>query len=240
MVRAGPRRLVARDAGGARGPRRRRGRRHRLERSDARPGRARRRGRGDPPRDPLERRPDGRGVRRDRGAGRPRAADRAHRQPGADRLHRAEAAVAAQARAGGVRRGSRGSCSPRTTCASGCAASTRSTWPTRRGRCCSTSRGGAGPTRCSTRSRSTARGCRALLESPEVSGTTPDGVPVAAGAGDQAAGALGVGVDRPGPLSVALGTSGVVFAALPAFAADEQRACTRSATPCRAAGTRWA
>jgi xylulokinase len=47
-------------------------------------------------------------------------------------------------------------------------------------------------------------------------------VPVAAGAGDQAAGALGVGVDRPGPLSVALGTSGVVFAALPAFAADAQ------------------
>jgi xylulokinase len=61
-----------------------------------------------------------------------------------------------------------------------------------------------------------------LLESPEVSGTTPDGVPVAAGAGDQAAGALGVGVDRPGPLSIALGTSGVVFAALPSFAADER------------------
>src|SRR5688500_4360085 len=61
-----------------------------------------------------------------------------------------------------------------------------------------------------------------LLESPEVSGATPTGVPVAAGAGDQAAGALGVGVDRPGPLSVALGTSGGVFAALPEFAADER------------------
>ncbi|MGH3103973.1 MAG: FGGY family carbohydrate kinase, partial [Gaiellaceae bacterium] len=48
------------------------------------------------------------------------------------------------------------------------------------------------------------------LESPEVSGTTRDGVPVAAGAGDQAAGALGVGVDRPGAVSVVLGTSGVV------------------------------
>jgi xylulokinase len=60
----------------------------------------------------------------------------------------------------------------------------------------------------------------ALLESPAVSGRTGDGVPVAAGAGDQAAGALGVGVDRPGPLSVVLGTSGVVFAALPGFAAD--------------------
>jgi xylulokinase len=62
-----------------------------------------------------------------------------------------------------------------------------------------------------------------VLESPTVSGkTTAGGVPVAAGAGDQAAGALGVGVDRPGPASVALGTSGVVFAALDAFAADPQ------------------
>ena len=61
-----------------------------------------------------------------------------------------------------------------------------------------------------------------VLESPEVSGETTDGVPVAAGAGDQAAGALGVGVDRPGPLSVVLGTSGVVFAALDAFAADAE------------------
>src|SRR3954449_10418263 len=60
------------------------------------------------------------------------------------------------------------------------------------------------------------------LESPEVSGTTPDGVPVAAGAGDQAAGALGVGVVRPGPLSVVLGTSGVVFTALDAYAHDPQ------------------
>ena len=58
------------------------------------------------------------------------------------------------------------------------------------------------------------------LESTGLSGRTADGLPVAAGAGDQAAGALGVGVDRPGPLSVVLGTSGVVFAALPAFAAD--------------------
>jgi len=61
-----------------------------------------------------------------------------------------------------------------------------------------------------------------VLESPEVSGVTAGGVPVAAGAGDQAAGALGVGVDRPGPLSVVLGTSGVVFAALPEYAADPQ------------------
>jgi xylulokinase len=55
-----------------------------------------------------------------------------------------------------------------------------------------------------------------------VSGRTAGGVPVAAGAGDQAAGALGVGVDRPGLLSVALGTSGVVFAALPDYAADPE------------------
>ena len=61
-----------------------------------------------------------------------------------------------------------------------------------------------------------------VLESPQVSGATADGVPVAAGAGDQAAGALGVGVDRAGPVSVVLGTSGVVFAALQRFASDPQ------------------
>ncbi len=61
-----------------------------------------------------------------------------------------------------------------------------------------------------------------VLESPEVSGETFDGVPVAAGAGDQAAGAIGVGVDRPGSVSVQLGTSGVVFAALPRFVADPE------------------
>ncbi|MEY2514341.1 MAG: xylulokinase [bacterium] len=72
-----------------------------------------------------------------------------------------------------------------------------------------------------------------VLESPQVSGVTgegtraggapvPAGIPVAAGAGDQAAGALGVGVDRPGPASVVLGTSGVVFAASEAFAADRE------------------
>jgi xylulokinase len=61
------------------------------------------------------------------------------------------------------------------------------------------------------------------LESAEVSGETGDGVPVAAGAGDQAAGALGVGVTHAGePLSVVLGTSGVVFTALPEFAADPE------------------
>ena len=61
-----------------------------------------------------------------------------------------------------------------------------------------------------------------VLESPEESGRTPGGVPVAAGAGDQAAGAVGVGVVAPGPASVVLGTSGVVFSALDAFAADPQ------------------
>jgi len=61
-----------------------------------------------------------------------------------------------------------------------------------------------------------------LLESPDVSGRTPRGVAVAAGAGDQPAAALGVGIDRPGPLSVVLGTSGVVLAALPRYQADAQ------------------
>ncbi len=61
-----------------------------------------------------------------------------------------------------------------------------------------------------------------LLESPALSGMTSDGVPVAAGAGDQAAGALGVGIAAPGPLSVVLGTSGVVFAALERFATEPE------------------
>jgi len=58
------------------------------------------------------------------------------------------------------------------------------------------------------------------LESERISGVSRKGAPVAAGAGDQAAGALGVGVDREGPASIVLGTSGVVFAASDAFAAD--------------------
>ena len=67
-----------------------------------------------------------------------------------------------------------------------------------------------------------------VLESPELSGVTiasdkvSQGIPVAAGAGDCAAAAVGVGIDRPGPLSIVMGTSGVVFAALPAFASDPQ------------------
>jgi xylulokinase len=75
-----------------------------------------------------------------------------------------------------------------------------------------------------------------VLESPEVSGRTHEGVPVAAGAGDQAAGALGVGVDRPGPLSIQIGTSGVVFAALPDFAADPG---ARVHAFCHAVPGRW-
>ena len=46
--------------------------------------------------------------------------------------------------------------------------------------------------------------------------------PEVAGAGDQAAGALGVGVTGPGPVSVVLGTSGVVFGVLDRYAADPQ------------------
>lgn len=45
---------------------------------------------------------------------------------------------------------------------------------------------------------------------------------VAAGAGDQAAGAVGIGVVESGMVSVALGTSGVVFAAHDEFAVDEE------------------
>jgi xylulokinase len=62
-----------------------------------------------------------------------------------------------------------------------------------------------------------------VFESPEVSGVSHGGVPVAAGAGDQAAGALGVGVvTQDGPASVVLGTSGVVFAALDRYEHDRE------------------
>ncbi len=43
-----------------------------------------------------------------------------------------------------------------------------------------------------------------------------------AGAGDQAAGALGVGIVTPGSVSVVLGTSGVVFAVLPGYVPDPE------------------
>jgi len=65
-----------------------------------------------------------------------------------------------------------------------------------------------------------------VLESPDPAGTVGasykvlQGTPVAAGAGDQPAAAVGVGADRPGVLSVVLGTSGVVLAPLPAYAHD--------------------
>jgi xylulokinase len=46
--------------------------------------------------------------------------------------------------------------------------------------------------------------------------------PDIAGAGDQAAGALGVGVTGPGPVSVVLGTSGVVFGVLERYESDAE------------------
>jgi xylulokinase len=57
-----------------------------------------------------------------------------------------------------------------------------------------------------------------------------------AGAGDQAAAALGVGIAAPGPVSVVLGTSGVVFAVLPAYSPDPQ---ARVHTFCHAVPETW-
>jgi xylulokinase len=75
-----------------------------------------------------------------------------------------------------------------------------------------------------------------VLESPAISGETDAAIPVAAGAGDQAAAAIGVGVDRPGPASVVLGTSGVVFVALPEYRADPE---ARVHVFCHAAPGSW-
>ena len=57
-----------------------------------------------------------------------------------------------------------------------------------------------------------------------------------AGAGDQAAAALGVGIARPGPLSVVLGTSGVVFGVLSEYRADE---AARAHVFCHAVPGTW-
>src|SRR4029077_13097188 len=50
------------------------------------------------------------------------------------------------------------------------------------------------------------------------------------------AGALGVGIDAPGPLSVAIGTSGVVFGVLPGYRADPE---ARLHTFCHAVPGTW-
>lgn len=73
-------------------------------------------------------------------------------------------------------------------------------------------------------------------EGPSPGGETREGVPVAAGGGDQPAGAVGVGADRPGIASVVLGSSGVVFTALDSFSADREG---RVHAFCHAVPGRW-
>jgi xylulokinase len=83
-------------------------------------------------------------------------------------------------------------------------------------------------------------------ESQEVSGRVSaggaaatglrEGTPVVAGAGDQAAGAVGMGIVRPGAVSATIGTSGVVFAATDRPALDPKG---RVHTFCHAVPERW-
>jgi xylulokinase len=85
-----------------------------------------------------------------------------------------------------------------------------------------------------------------VFESPEVCAKVssqaealtgiPAGTPIVAGAGDQAAGAIGMGITRPGAVSVTLGTSGVVFAATDAPSLDPGG---RLHTFCHAIPGRW-
>ncbi len=85
-----------------------------------------------------------------------------------------------------------------------------------------------------------------LFESPEVCGqVTPAGAhatglkagtPVVAGAGDQAAGATGMGIVAPGTVSATIGTSGVVFAATDRPMLDAKG---RLHTFCHAVPGRW-
>lgn len=62
------------------------------------------------------------------------------------------------------------------------------------------------------------------------------GTPIVAGAGDQAAGAVGMGITRPGTVSATIGTSGVVFAATDRPALDPKG---RLHTFCHAIPGRW-
>jgi xylulokinase len=83
-------------------------------------------------------------------------------------------------------------------------------------------------------------------ESPEVTGSVSaegatatglrEGTPVVAGGGDQAAGAVGMGIVRPGAVSATIGTSGVVFAATDRPALDP---AGRVHTFCHAVPGRW-
>jgi len=85
-----------------------------------------------------------------------------------------------------------------------------------------------------------------LYESPEVCGKLDAegaaatglkvGTPVVAGAGDQAAGAVGMGIVRAGVVSATIGTSGVVFAATDRPALDPHG---RLHTFCHAIPGRW-
>jgi xylulokinase len=85
-----------------------------------------------------------------------------------------------------------------------------------------------------------------LHESPEVCGEVSAigaeatglavGTPVVAGAGDQAAGAIAMGVVAPGAVSATIGTSGVVFAATDRPALDPKG---RLHTFCHAVPGRW-
>jgi len=86
----------------------------------------------------------------------------------------------------------------------------------------------------------------ALFESPEVCGKVSEagaeatgllaGTPVVAGAGDQAAGAVGMGIARVGAVSATIGTSGVVFASTDRPAMDP---AGRLHTFCHAIPGRW-
>ena len=62
------------------------------------------------------------------------------------------------------------------------------------------------------------------------------GTPVVAGAGDQAAGAVGIGITKPGIASATIGTSGVVFAATDRPTLDPKG---RLHTFCHAIPNRW-
>lgn len=85
-----------------------------------------------------------------------------------------------------------------------------------------------------------------LVESPAVSGKTcqiaaeltglPAGIPVACGAGDQAAAAVGIGVVAEGIVTLSVGTSGVIYGATDRLVADAEG---RFDTFCHSVPGKW-
>ena len=163
------------------------------------------------------------------------------------RLHRAQGALGRRARAARSSPRRPAFCCPRISFACACPAKRSRTCRTPRARSGSTSRIAAGTTICSRRAGSSARTCRAssrarrsrpcFRRASRAPGASRDErIPIAGGAGDNAASAVGVGAIQPGAGFVSLGTSGVIFSVTDRFVSLPERTLHAF---CHALPERW-